>query len=369
MQTVIRFVLVAAIAASSGAADAAPEACACKHLESLQQELENAEYLTRYFADQAKRLEAIEKRQVEINKDPTHPDSGRSVVNQTAQARDAMRSKEMKLPHPAVKGYTGPDDVKFDAETCSNKKEDLDALRNGAPCKEIGEISVAHENGHRALCLAMNKAKKNSYLFRPHSAVAAEESARYAEQAKATREILKKAVDGGKVRISEETETNVKSRGFDATYYYKTAPFDLQGKSSPSADQWTLTGDGTRTGVIKRVSFPGMSCAPYGQLNDKQSATLALDGLSMSLKLQNTSGAGDIGMRCSAPGGGQGWGQSMRPVGEQGSGEAFKDQRVKFQSEVTQDVSAMEYGKVLAQGGMAVSGYTRIKVELVCPAK
>lgn len=369
MRTVIRFALVSAIAASAGAADAAPEACACKHLESVQQELENAEYLTRYFADQAKRLEAIEKRQTEINKDPTHPDSGRSVVSQTAQARDAMRSKEMKLPHPAVKGYTGPDDVKFDAETCSNKKEDLDALRNGAPCKEIGEISVAHENAHRALCLAMNKAKKNSYLFRPHSAVAAEESARYAEQARATREILKKAVDAGKVRVSEETETNVRSQGFDATYYYKTAPFDLNGKSSPAADQWTLTGDGARTGVIKRVSFPGMSCTPYGQLNDKETATLTLDGLSMSLKLQNTARAGDVGMRCTVPGGGQGWGQSMRPVGEQGSGDAFKDQRVRFLSEFTQDASTMDYAKVLAQSGMAVSGYTKTTVEVVCPAK
>jgi hypothetical protein len=356
----------AAFVALLSPARASTDTCACKHLESVQQELENAEYLSRYFADLAKRLEAIEQKQKDINKDPTHPDSGRSTLQQTARARDEIKAKEMKLPHPAVKDYQGPKEVNFDASTCSNKPGDLKALEEKSSCKELGAISVAHENAHRALCVKLGKDK---YLARPHSEVAKEESARYVDQAKAVRALLKKVVDEGKMRVSEETELNVSTRGFEATYFYKTAPFDLQGKSSPGADQWTLSGEGARTGVIKRVSIPGLQCTPYGQLNDKETAQMTLDGLKMSLNAQNVSQAGEVGMRCRAPDGKQGFGQSMRPVGESGGGEVFKDARVKFQSDFTTDAKDMPAAKVLSQGGMAVSGYTKTKVELVCPTK
>lgn len=367
------FVLAAASAAlvalASPARAGSTEACACKHLESLQQELENAEFLQRYMLEEAKQLEAIEKPLQEAKKDPTHPDSRVNIEGRTSRARDELRAKEMKLPHPRVKGYTGPDAVNFDPETCKNNPNDLKALREGSSCKELGDIAVAHEEGHRVICLKMNAAKKYSYLFRPLSVVAREEADRYREQAKATRALLKKAIDEGKMRVSEETELNAASQGFEATYFYQTKPFDLEGKSSPGADKWAMSGEGARTGVIKRVSIPGIQCTPYGQLNDKEAAQMTLDGLNMSLNVQNVSLAGDVGMRCRAPNGGQGFGQSMRPVGESGAGEVFKDARVKFKSEFVTDAKDMPYAKVLSQGGMSVSGASKTTVELVCPTK
>lgn len=171
------------------------------------------------------------------------------------------------------------------------------------------------------------------------------------------------------MKVSEETETTVKTRGFDATYYYKTAPFELKGKSTPGSDQWTMTGEGMRSGIIKRIQFPNMSCVPYGELKDKQKGSLTLDGLKMTLQAQNVSVAGDVGMRCTVPRGGQGWSQSMRPVGESGGGEVFKDARVKFVSDFVTDMATSPAGKALASGGMSVSGFSTTKVELECPAK
>ena len=360
---------VTAILASEGVADAAPEACACKHLESVQQELENAEYLQRFYVEVAKRLEVIEKRQAEIDKDPTHKNAGLSTKQQTAAVRDEMFNRERKLPNPRVKGYSGPSKVDFDSVNCSNRQVDLDGLRDGASCKELGDFSLAHENGHRAICLAMNKAKKNSYVSQAHSLDMLEESRLYGEQAKSTRALLKKLIDGAKFRVSEKSEMRVVARqGYDATYAYETAAFDLEGKSSPGADKWTLKGESRRSGVIKQIVIPGMQCTPYGKLNDKVTTAMTLDGLSMSMNILNTSALGDIGMRCRTPDG-QGFGQSMRPVGETGSGDVFKNARVKFSSEFIQNIADTPAGKILRQGGMSVSGASVTKVELICPAK
>ena len=359
----IVFAIAAAVA--SAPAFAASEPCACKHLESVQQELENALYEAKFFADLSKRLDAVEKKQTDLNKNhPTHPDSGRSVLATSANERVAIMGKEFRLPHK-VKGYTGPTSVEVLQGTCKNNQADLDALSKGSSCKEIGDISLAHEAQHRALCEQMGKDK---YWARLPSVIAAEEAQRYADQAKAMRALLKKVIDGGTMRIGEETEVTTTGQGFSATYFYSTPPFDLSGKSSPGADQWTLKGDGKRSGVIKRVTFPGMQCTPFGQLSDKNTGTLTLDGLSMRLIVEHTSQAGEIGMKCRV-GKQQGSGMSMRPQGEVGAGEVFKDERVRLMTEVVQDVANMDFAKALARGGMSASGYSKTRVELVCPAR
>lgn len=358
-------VFAIAVAVAHAPAFAASEPCACKHLESVQQELENAQYEAKFFADLSKRLDAVEKKQADLNKNqPTHRDSGRSVLATSANERSAIMGKEFRLPHK-VKGYSGPASVEVQPGTCKNNQADLDALSRGSSCKEIGDISLAHEAQHRTLCEQMGKDK---YWARLPSAIAGEEAQRYADQAKAMRALLKKVIDGGKMRVSEETEVTTTGQGYSATYFYSTAPFDLSGKSSPGADQWTLKGDGKRTGVIKRVAFPGVQCTPFGQLNDKQTGTLTLDGLSMGLIVEHTSQSGDIGMKCRV-GKQEGSGMSMRPQGEVGAGEVFKDERVRLMTEFVQDVAKMDFAKALARGGISASGYSKTRVELVCPAK
>ena len=65
------------------------DSCSCRNLESLQQELENAIYDATFFDDLSRRLDVIEKRQADINKnDPTNPDAGRLVLQVSASARN-----------------------------------------------------------------------------------------------------------------------------------------------------------------------------------------------------------------------------------------------------------------------------------------
>lgn len=349
------------------AAAAAPEACQCKHLESLQQELENALYEAAFFASLAKRLDAVEKRQADINRnDPTNREAGVSPGSASKNAREAIMKAEFRLPHAAVKDYKGPKSVEIETGKCTNVLAELKALAEGASCKEIGDVVLKHEEEHRNLCNQMGAEK---YWTRLPSLVAAEEGERYAAQARAMRALLKKAIDGGKLRLSEEMEVTTSGQGMRAVYFYETKPFDLAGASNPGADEWTLTGEGARTGVIRSAEFPGMQCTPFGQLNDRHSASLTLDGLKMSLKTETVSGPGDVGLKCRVPGAGQGVGMSMRPLGESGGGEIFKDQRVRFLTEVTTDVATLDFARMLAANGMAASGYEKAMVELVCPAK
>src|SRR3954447_17101588 len=96
------------------------DSCSCKNLESLQQELENALYDAKFFDDLAKRLDAVEKKQADINKnDPTNPDAGRLVLQVSADARKQIMSKEFKPPHAEVSGYTGPGSVEMEAGKCT----------------------------------------------------------------------------------------------------------------------------------------------------------------------------------------------------------------------------------------------------------
>ncbi len=347
--------------ASAALAGKADESCSCKNLESLQQELENALYEAKFFAELSRRLKEIELKQIEINKDPAHPDSGRSVLAVSGQARQKIMASEFRPPHPQVKDYTGPESVDMEPPSCTQKAADLAALKNGAPCKEIADITLEHEAQHRAKC-ARDGADK--YWARLPSELAAEEAERYAAQAKAMRAQLKRVIDEGTVTVEADMEMRVFGPQFDVTYSYVTDPMEMQGKSSPGADDWTLKGDGHQAGTIKRAKIAGMNCKPSGQLNDAVKSTLNTDGLWLSLDETTTGQAGDVKLKCKG-----GFGMSMRPQGETGGGRMLDKQRLATEVTKDTDVSEMDFAKYIRQGGMSVSGTHTLKVLLICPGQ
>jgi hypothetical protein len=339
----------------------AAETCSCKHLESLQQELENAVYEAQFFAELSKRLQQVEQDQIEANKDPTNPDADRPVLVVSGQAKEKIMGSEFTLPHPEVKGDTGPASVDMTFQTCKQPQAQLDALEKGAACKEIGEIVLRHEAAHREKCEADGPKK---YWDRLPSEIAAEEAERYQEQASAMRDLLKRVIDGGTIRVSADMEPRVTGPEFDVTYSYVTAPFDLEGKSAPGSDEWELNGDGTQVATIKRAKLGGMTCTGVGQLNDKVSVTLKTDGLGMSATHRLEGAEGDVGLRCQG-----GAGMSMRPPGEGGGGPLFPPSSFAAKSEFVEDVSTLTFAQILAQSGMSASGTKRVTVELVCPGQ
>jgi hypothetical protein len=351
--------LAAALCLWAGSADAM-DSCSCKNLESLQQELENALYEASFFDSLSRRLDAIEKKQADLNKnDPTNANAGRLVLQVSADARKEIMAKEFKPPHGEVTGYTGPGSVDMEAGKCTQSQTALDAMRNGSPCQEIADITLEHESAHRKLCETMGA---DAYWARLPSQIAAEEAQRYKAQADAMRKQLKRVIDEGTITVEAIMEPRIYRPQFDVTYSYVTSKIELDGRSSPASDNWTLKGDGKQAGTIKHMKIAGMSCKASGQLNDDVSLSLDTDGLQMSLTATTVAKAGDIHITCKG-----GFGQSMRPQGESGSGSSFSGEPLKNSSEFVVPVSEMEFGKMIAQSGLSVSGELKTTVTLVCP--
>jgi|EndMetStandDraft_8_1072994.scaffolds.fasta_scaffold164572_1 hypothetical protein len=357
--TVQRFVICLAVLVLAASRAFAMDSCSCKNLESLQQELKNATYEASFFASLSQRLDVIEKKQTEINKDPTNKDSGLLVLKVSADARKAIMASEFKPPYPKVAGYSGPESVDMEGGKCTQNPADLEAMRKGSACQEIADITLKHEEAHRTLCASMGADK---YWGRMPSEIAAEEAQRYRAQAEAMRSQLKRVIDEGTLTVEAVMEPRLTGPQFDVTYSYITPKMELDGKSSAGSDKWTLNGKGTQAGSIKKAKIAGMNCKPSGQLNDTVTMAFDTDGLTMSLDEKTKAASGDIYIKC-----GGGFGMSMRPKNDQGGGNLIKDADLEIESIREVDISTMEFAQMIRQGGLSVSGTHKTTVTLVCP--
>jgi hypothetical protein len=348
-----------AIMLSAASPASALDSCSCRNLETLQQELANAVYETGFFESLSQQLDVIEKKQIEINKDPTNPDSGKLVLQVSANARKDIMAKQFKPPHPKVTGYSGPETVDMAAGKCKQDEADLEAMRKGSACQEIADITSQHEAAHRELCESMGA---DTYWGRLPSVIAAEEAERYRAQAEAMRAELKRVIDEGTITVEAIMEPRIRGPQFDATYSYVLPLVELEGKSAPGSDNWTLDGKGSQAGTIKKAKIAGLTCKASGQLNDDVTLSLETDGLTMSLNEKTKSVSGDIYLKC-----GKGIGMSMRPQNEVGGGTWFKDTQLKLANQFETDVSTLEFAKLLSQNGMSASGTHKATVTLVCP--
>ncbi|WP_269929674.1 hypothetical protein [Aminobacter sp. HY435] len=331
--------------------------CSCRNLQSIQEELKNADYLAKFFADTAAQLKVVEDDLIEAHKDETDPDSNVSIYDRSSRKRaEIMRT--FKLPYRPAHGYKGPATVDMTYGSCEQKPAMLEALRNGSQCTELADFALEHEAVHRAKCAKDTAAV---YWDRLPSYFVAEEAERYREQAKATRALLKRIIDEGTVTIEAKLEPRISGPQFDVIYSYVTQSVEMEGNSSPGSDTWTLKGKTRRAGKIKNVKLAGMSCKPSGQINDDIDMALELDGLTMGLDSKSKGKPGDIKIRCKG-----GHGMSMRPQGEVDGGNVFADEAFTIGTDVSQDVRSLPFAKYVPSG-MSVSGKNTVSVKLVCP--
>ena len=81
---------------------AAPKACSCKNLESIQQELKNALYLEKFMTQLSKKVADAEEEQRQLKKkEPNNPVSRRSVRD---VSKEVWTKEKAKLRVPKVPG-------------------------------------------------------------------------------------------------------------------------------------------------------------------------------------------------------------------------------------------------------------------------
>lgn len=332
--------------------------CSCRHLESIQQEIRNAEALIEVQQKIRNELEVIEAQLIEAKKNPLSPDSDVNIYDRSLRARGEILSK-FKLPYTPAIGYRGPAEIKMSFGTCEQSASELDKLKAGSQCQELAVINLAHESAHRAEC---QKSGATEYWKRLPSKMAAEEVVRYTQQVADLRKLLKKVLDAGDVIVEAHMEPRIRGPQFDVTYSYQTGPIKLKGKSSPGSDRWSLNGNGMQVVRIGQMKISGMSCTSAGQAATQVDLSMETDGLTMALRGNSKSAPGDIKVQCHG-----GYGISMRPQREVGYGEYFSDQEVRTETNMSRDVHAMDFAKILAQGDLTATGTEMIKVKLICP--
>lgn len=348
--------LLAILPATPG--QAAPADCSCKHLESLQQEVENARYEAKFFADMAAKFKEIRAHFEEANKDPTNPDAGVNWTNRLGLEHERMMAQEFRLPNPRVKGYSGPDSVSMPFGTCKQNGDDLTKLGDGAACREIGAATLAHEAAHRALCAQIGA---GAYWARSWDEIAAEEAARYADQAKTMENLLKKVIDNGTLTVEAVLTPVYTAQGFRAGYSHTISKMELKGHSSDAPD-WALDGKGRQVSKIEFLKLAGMNCTPSGELIDDVDMTAKTDGFTLSLEGRNTYVSGPVKVKCKGGGGMSGY-----QPGETGGGPYFAGEHFAPEMSFIRDVATKEFAQVVKSGGINVSGEERVTVKLECP--
>lgn len=360
MSAVSRYFPLAVLLAvlPTSAFPAAPADCSCKHLESLQQEVENARYEAKFFADMAEKFKAIRAHFEEANKDPTNPDAGVNWANRLGLEHERMMAQDFHLPNPRVKGYSGPDSVTMPFGTCEQNDKDLTKLAEGSSCREIGEATSAHEAAHRALCARIGA---KAYWERTWDEIAAEEAARYADQAKAMENLLKKVIDNGTLTVEAVLTPVYSAPGFKAGYSHTISRMELKGHST-DAPEWALNGQGRQVSKIEFLKLVGMNCTPSGELIDDVTMTAKTDGFTLSLEGQNKYVSGQVKVKCKGGGGMSGF-----QPGEMGGGPYFAGEHLASEMSFVRDVATMEFAQVVKSGGINVSGEERVTVKLECP--
>ena len=279
----------------AGPAIAEPPACTCENLESLQQEYQNAVYLSSYMLALADHLKAAEIRQADLNtNNPTHRDAGVRVNQASMLAREAYGKANLRLPFATVKGYTGPLEVNMKTDSCSQDDKVLKAMEDGSPCKAIAIATLAHERTHTRICERMGK---DNYWRRPPSEIALEEAEMYKLQAASLKADLRKVLGDAEVRLRGEWRHVLAGDGAEITYFYEFESQNLTGDAG-AGDRWTLSGEGETRNSIESMVFPGVSCTSAGAVTNAFTVAMDTDGLTFGLEYADRNTGGDMSITC-----------------------------------------------------------------------
>ncbi|MCU0828394.1 MAG: hypothetical protein MUE52_13535 [Tabrizicola sp.] len=263
-------------------AQADPPPCTCRNLESLQQEYQNAVYMEGYMRRLAEHLKGVEAKQAALNATSSaSPEAGDSVGQKSANAREAYKAANWKLPFPQPKDYKGPPDVSMIPGQCQQSTDDLDGVRDGSPCEAIADAALAHEQAHVDICRNLGV---QAYWGRMPSVFALEEAEMYKIQAANLKAELRRVMDVSDLRLVGEFRQKL---GDDSATYSDEITFDSGDLklSSQGGDRWTMTSEGdTVSMVVLDVVSPEPQVCMSQPVRDSFSVTLKTDGLTFDVE-------------------------------------------------------------------------------------
>jgi hypothetical protein len=337
---------------------AGPPACTCENLESLQQEYRNAIYLEQFMRQMAEVLKTEELRLKGLKSTSNNdPDKDLAIQPTVLALRDRYMAANMKLPHPQVKGYTGPTEVTMPAGSCEQPEAALQAMEDGSACEAIADATAAHELMHRDLCKAMGP---EAYWDRLPSVKALEEAERYRAQAANLKSELGRVIEVSDVRLRGEWRHVVSGQGVEIVYFYQFESGDLTA-SSRAGDRWIFSGTGETQDMLESMKAPGLTCSSSGAYRNSFTATMDTDGLTYGLDYREELKASDIRVTCNG-----GMGMAV-PSTESKSGRLGSSLPLAAGDNEVPNAWADAIVALAASGGMSVTGEPKTILSVTCP--
>jgi hypothetical protein len=333
-------------------------ACTCENLESLQQEYRNAVYLEQFMRQMAEVLKTEELRlkglKVSSNRSP---DADLAIIPTVLALQERYVARNMKLPHPTLKDYTGPNEITMPAGTCEQPEAKLEAMQEGSACAAIAEATAAHERMHRDLCNVMGK---EAYWDRMPSVRALEEAERYRAQAANMKSELGRVLEVSDVRLRGEWRHVIAGQGVEIVYFYQFESGDLTA-SSQAGDRWVFSGTGETQNMLESMKAPGLTCTSSGAYRNNFTVALDTDGLTYGLDYREELKASDITVTCNG-----GMGMAV-PTTESSSGRLGSSLPLAAGDNVVPNAWADAIVALAASEGMSVTGEPKTVLSVTCP--
>ncbi len=334
--------------------------CNCSHLEKLQVELRNAQKLQQSFRNKIPELRSMSPEQSVIE------------LNRFAKG-DARRGLEPPAtPGSAEFDYVAYGDTLYDSSkppaTATN--ESLCRLSNDAElslqrvlkdtaCDGIGNSIKAHEAVHHATCLQRGYV---NFFKRNGAELAEDEVAAYGAQINALKAEIIKVLERAQVTVISDMKTKTR---VPANPLYSTISVDNHAEIpmtnvSGSNDRFQFTGQGQQT---NNAAVDG-NCAftagvPY---NLPAKVTVDTDGLNAEVTYELSGKPPSLGMKCKIPGAGSGYGMSI-PVQIDSGKVPIAKLPLKDGAEVVMDMAQSEAAKILAGGGVSLTGTATVTIK------
>jgi hypothetical protein len=339
-------------------AQAGPPACTCENLESLQQEYRNAVYLEQFMRQMAEVLKTEELRLKGLKSTSNNdPDKDLAIQPTVLALRDRYMAANMRLPHPEVKGYTGPTEVTMPAGSCEQPEAVLRAMEDGSACEAIADATAAHELMHRDLCRAMGT---EAYWDRLPSVKALEEAERYRAQAANMKSEIGRVLGASELRLRGEWRHVIAGQGVEIVYFYQFESGDLRG-SSQSGDRWTFAGEGETQNTLESMKAPGLTCTSSGAYRNNFTVAMDTDGLTYGLDYREELKASDITVTCNG-----GMGMAV-PTTESSSGRLGSSLPLAAGDNEVPNAWADAIVALAASEGMSVTGEPKTVLSVTCP--
>ncbi|MCP8937498.1 hypothetical protein NK718_03135 [Alsobacter sp. SYSU M60028] len=365
--------------------------CSCSDFDKLQQELDNATTLRDRHKAKAEELErrhaggeSWDKLGGEYAAWETDVEKGAGAgIQATAEGNGSASISYVPkgvalISSGAITGWSSPvtsdgytkdvyDAAKAHAIEASYKAKGVDlcefsnpeAVRKSADdssfCKGVSDITMAHEESHRATCRKMGFI---AFYLRDAAQLARDEVTAYDGQIAALQDALGKALKGAEVEF--EDVTNITYSGQMALFQYKFAVEKTRG-AIPDNDgkSWSLNLKGVHRTTPTNFRVAGSTCTMNAFTRSVDMA-VAASGKEAKITFTSFGPTPKITISCKG-------GRGMGSAGTDPSGESV-DMPLKLSSTVTSDLSKSKVATMM-KGMMTVTGKQETSLRIICPAK